>query len=308
MSDNFGMMDNAYFTSKSEILKWLNTTLQLNVTKVEQASTGAIYCQLLDTLYPGKVKMSKVNWKAKNELEFLQNLKILQQSFNDLGINKAIDIAKLAKGRYQDNFEILQWFKGYFDNKNPDMTRYDARKRRNYAELTYGNNTNTTKEHHNNGRPKQRNKSKEKMTKEKLTTFIDKVNIDKVEKIKEEPLHMEGEETINQSITPLSQSVNLNENIQENINSLNQKIEEEMTFIVEENNRNKREINTLKMLLAEVGKEKEFYFSKLRDFEFLLNKDTICDKNQLIELMKKILYSEKETEVIIDEYGNPTVK
>ena len=116
MSDKFGMMDSAYFTSKSEILKWLNNTLKLNVTRIEQASTGAIYCQLLDVLYPGKVKMQKVNWKASQELDFLQNLKVLQQSLTDLGINKEIDISKIAKGRYQDNFEILQWFKGFFDN------------------------------------------------------------------------------------------------------------------------------------------------------------------------------------------------
>ena len=80
MSDTFGMMDNAYFTSKNEILKWLNNTLKLNVSKIEQAGTGAIYCQLLDVLHPGKVKLSKINWKATSELEFLQNLKILQQT------------------------------------------------------------------------------------------------------------------------------------------------------------------------------------------------------------------------------------
>ena len=106
MSDKFGMMDNAYFTSKSEILKWLNTTLKLNITKVEQASTGAIYCQLLDALHPNKVKLQKVNWKATLEHEFLANLKLLQQSLIDLGIDKEIDISKLAKGRYQDNFEM----------------------------------------------------------------------------------------------------------------------------------------------------------------------------------------------------------
>ena len=29
--------------------------------------TGAAYCQLLDLIYPGKVPMSKVNWKARHE-------------------------------------------------------------------------------------------------------------------------------------------------------------------------------------------------------------------------------------------------
>lgn len=28
--------------------------------------SGAAYCQLLDLIYPGKVPMTKINWKAKN--------------------------------------------------------------------------------------------------------------------------------------------------------------------------------------------------------------------------------------------------
>ena len=122
MGDKFGMMDNAYFTSKSEIIKWINETLKLNITKIEQACTGAIYCQLLDSIFINKVNMNKVNWKAKNENEFLQNLKILQQSFIEFNINKYIDIWKIAKGKFQENFEVLQWFKGFYDNKNPDNT------------------------------------------------------------------------------------------------------------------------------------------------------------------------------------------
>ena len=88
--------------------------------------------------------------------------------------------------------------------------------------------------------------------------------------------------------------------VQKKIIQLNQSL-------IEENNKNKREINTLKMLLAEVGKEKEFYYSKLRDFEFLLNKETSTDKEGLIEIMKNVLYSTKETEVVIDQYGNPVI-
>jgi len=54
--------------------------------------TGAIYCQLLDVIYPGRVAMSKINWKAKFDYEFVNNFKVLQQSFTKLNINKNIDI------------------------------------------------------------------------------------------------------------------------------------------------------------------------------------------------------------------------
>lgn len=52
--------------SRSELLSWLNDLLGANVTKIEQLGTGAVYCQLLDLLYPGKVQLAKVNTKAKN--------------------------------------------------------------------------------------------------------------------------------------------------------------------------------------------------------------------------------------------------
>ena len=139
MSDVFGMMDNAYFIGKTEIIKWINETLKMNITRVEQACTGAIYCQLIDCIFPNKVKMNKVNWKAKLETEFLNNLKIMQQALISCKIQKEIDIQRLAKGRYQDNFEILQWFKGIFDNIKPDLSNYDPIKRRNNQVLTYLN-------------------------------------------------------------------------------------------------------------------------------------------------------------------------
>jgi RP/EB family microtubule-associated protein len=65
--------------------------------------TGAIYCQLLDVLYPTKIPLNKVNFKAKLDYEFVNNFKILQQSFTKLGIMKHIEVERLIKCKYQDN-------------------------------------------------------------------------------------------------------------------------------------------------------------------------------------------------------------
>ena len=54
--------------------------------------TGAAYCKLLDLIYPGNVPMGKVNWKAKFDYEYVNNFKILQQSFTKLNILKHIDV------------------------------------------------------------------------------------------------------------------------------------------------------------------------------------------------------------------------
>ncbi len=53
-------MDPHYFLSKSDILGWINETLNLRLTKVEETANGAVACQMLDALHPGFVPMKKV--------------------------------------------------------------------------------------------------------------------------------------------------------------------------------------------------------------------------------------------------------
>ncbi len=40
--------DKAYFASKSELLTWVSTTLDLEIKSIDETQTGAIFCQLLD--------------------------------------------------------------------------------------------------------------------------------------------------------------------------------------------------------------------------------------------------------------------
>ena len=76
--DSIGMMEGAFFVGRGELLAWVNDTFQLNLTKVEQAATGAVYCQIIDAIYPNTVQMGKVKWGAKHDYEFVENYKVLQ--------------------------------------------------------------------------------------------------------------------------------------------------------------------------------------------------------------------------------------
>lgn len=53
-------MDEAYFVGRREILDWLNSTLQLNLTKIEETASGCVALQLMDICYPGQVNLHKV--------------------------------------------------------------------------------------------------------------------------------------------------------------------------------------------------------------------------------------------------------
>lgn len=113
--------------SRTELLQWLNQTLDLNYTKVEKCGTGAVYCQLMDCIY-GNVPMHKVKFEnAITEYDYRNNMKILQAAFNKHGITKSIDVERLVKCRLQDNLELLQWFKRQWLEKKDVNDDYDAK-------------------------------------------------------------------------------------------------------------------------------------------------------------------------------------
>ncbi|XP_053310073.1 microtubule-associated protein RP/EB family member 1 [Spea bombifrons] len=110
--------------SRHEMLAWINESLQLNLTKIEQLCSGSVYCQFMDMLFPGSVMLKKVKFQAKLEHEYIQNYKVLQAGFKRMGVDKIIPVDKLVKGKFQDNFEFIQWFKKFFD-ANYDGKDYD---------------------------------------------------------------------------------------------------------------------------------------------------------------------------------------
>nr|KAF6429839.1 microtubule associated protein RP/EB family member 3 [Molossus molossus] len=110
--------------SRHDMLAWVNDSLHLNYTKIEQLCSGAAYCQFMDMLFPGCVHLRKVKFQAKLEHEYIQNFKVLQAAFKKMGVDKIIPVEKLVKGKFQDNFEFIQWFKKFFD-ANYDGKEYN---------------------------------------------------------------------------------------------------------------------------------------------------------------------------------------
>jgi len=126
---NVGRMDGAFFVSRSELMGWANSAFCLSLSKIEQCANGAVYCQVIDACHPGNVAMKKVNWAARADHESIPNYKVLQQALTKVGIDRHIEVDKLIRGKYQDNLEMLQWIKTYFD-RTFSGGEYDALSRR----------------------------------------------------------------------------------------------------------------------------------------------------------------------------------
>jgi len=119
--------------SRQELVQWLNSLLQLNITKVEQCGTGAALCQVFDSIYMD-IPMLRVKFNVNSEYAYIQNFKILQNAFIKHQIDKPIPVEQLVKCKMQDNLEFLQWTKKFWDLNFPDHD-YDAVARRKGAPL-----------------------------------------------------------------------------------------------------------------------------------------------------------------------------
>jgi len=272
---NIGMMEGAYFVGRVELLNWLNDLLKLDYTKVEQTCTGAAHCQIMDAIYPGKVPLSKVNFNAKHEYEWVNNFKVLQNAFDKLQIEKFIDVAKLTKGKYQDNLEFLQWIKRYFD-LNYSGGEYNAVERR--AQAASGKVTSTggsSVPKKTTAAPAPAKKAVTEAPKKAVTTAPKPAT-------KTATTATSSATKPKPTATPKTPSGGSDDS---KVNELNTTIAE------------------LRVTIDGLEKERDFYFSKLRDVEIMCQTAT-TDGTSLEDLMPKIfkvLYATDESEEFVPE-------
>lgn len=53
---------------------------------------GAVYCQLMDMLFPGCLNYKKIKFSTKLEHEYIQNFKTLQSLFKSFQVDKVSDL------------------------------------------------------------------------------------------------------------------------------------------------------------------------------------------------------------------------
>lgn len=101
--------------SRFGILACVKDSLHIPFRKIEQLCSGAAYCQLMNMLFSGCVNLREDEFQTNLEYEYIQNLKLLQASFQKVGVDKDIPVDRLIKGLFQDNPQFAQLFKQFFD-------------------------------------------------------------------------------------------------------------------------------------------------------------------------------------------------
>lgn len=248
--------------SRHDITAWVNDILCLNYTKVEQLSSGAAYCQFMDLLFPGCISLKKVKFQAKLEHEYIHNFKLLQASFKRMNVDKIIPVEKLVKGRFQDNLDFIQWFKKFFD-ANYDGKEYDPVAARQGQDAIPPPDPgeqifNLPKKSHHAASSPTAGASRSTSTTPKSATPTSRPSSAK--KIPVTATPAKGEKELEAQVTHLTEQV-----------------------------------NTLKLALEGVEKERDYYFSKLREVE-LLCQEQGEENAPFVDRLMEVLYASDEQE------------
>ncbi|CAK9297368.1 unnamed protein product [Gordionus sp. m RMFG-2023] len=276
--------------SRHEMLTWVNECIQSHFIKIEQLCSATAYCNFIDMLFPGSINLKKVKFTAALEHEYIQNFKQLQAAFKKLNVDKIIPVDKLVKGRFQDNFEFVQWFKKFFDvNYNGDHNGYDAFSARDGVDLPPSSLNMTSKvssapksSYSNNSSNNLHHAPAPKKISPK--THISPIN--------NTPQGARTPKVVpNISNNVLGNKIANNGNIGgNNVNGSSQQMSEY-----------KKEIEQLTRMLEETDIERNFYYSKLRSIEMYcqeLEVKGVIDSN--LEKVLSIIYSTESDNLLND--------
>ncbi|KAK9307961.1 hypothetical protein QLX08_001873 [Tetragonisca angustula] len=258
--------------SRHDMLAWVNDCLQSSFTKIEELCTGAVYCQFMDMLFPGSVPLKRVKFKTNLEHEYIQNFKILQGGFKKMNVDKIVPIDKLVKGRFQDNFEFLQWFKKFFDANYSRTEPYDALAMRGGEAMGSGGNNAPHGTNAKRTTPRDVNS-----TKPAARIAVRKKNFASNEG-PSPPAPADNTKPINKAPAHRPQAKTGVGNRGDS-----GKVEELSAQLME-----------LKMSLEGLEKERDFYFGKLRDIEVMCQDCDNGDPPPIVQKILEVLYATEE--------------
>jgi RP/EB family microtubule-associated protein len=253
----------------------------------------------MDAIYPGKVNMSKVNFAAKLEYEYVSNFKILQTLLEKVGNIKVVPVDKLIKGKYQDNLEFLQWIYSYYCTNGGSVESYDAEKRRALAGAK-GIPCGSKGPSVNAGKDSTKDPSKENLAEAGSVNSKTPTGLSK-RSISTKGHAAQSTSSGNKKFSAKGDSKNENEPEASSNSHPSKKSSikssEKRPDVADDQAKLKEKLDTLNALqelATNLEKEKDFYLNKILEVESLCMKDEFKDSEICIKI-KDILYAEAES-------------
>lgn len=284
-----GMMDAAYFIGRKELLDFFNDLLDLNLTKIEQTATGAIACQITDLIFPGSIPMSKVNWAARSDYEFVQNYKLLQNAFTKNCVQRHVDVDKLIRAKYQDNLEFCQWLKAFFDQSGRsrgDDYEPSAVRARGKGGTKYNETMGSIQ---SSGGAVSRPRPPTTTSRTAPVTNTAKAKVS----------------TNASSVSSNRMNQPLRERASNDATKVNPVVD---TELLQKNEELVTKVDELELAVIDTERERNFYFEKLRNVEIILqvyqekNREEL-NPEHMVENVFKILYATAEDNLTVNEDG-----
>lgn len=236
--------------------------------------------------------MARVNWEARSDYEFVQNYKLLQAAFTKHKIQRYIDVSKLIKAKYQDNLEFCQWLKAFYDQSgvfreeyNPSAVR--AKGKGGAKALDFFGKTASKY----NSKPVPRGTRPRTGASTRSTSGSSATG-------PRSPMR-------NRSASGVS-SGGGKEKVRSPTNGApaSAAVDAELR---KKNDELKTQVDDLTVTLAELEKERDFYFEKLRNVEVMMQvhqeQGAEGDPDRLIEKVFKVLYATAEDSIAVDDNG-----
>jgi RP/EB family microtubule-associated protein len=274
------MMDAAYFVGRKELLEFFNDLLDLNLGKIEQTAPGNVACQLTDLIFPGSIPMSRVNWEARSDYEFVQNYKLLQNAFNKHNVQRHIDVDKLIRGKYQDNLEFTQWLKAFYDQSGVYRDDYDPR-----AARARGKGGKKYNDQIQKGASRSKPPPKPKTT---ASAVVSRPGI------------------VPRASRPLRDRSAVTNDTAKSSSQANQPKKDDVSpELIKKNEELQTKVEELETAVFDIEKERDFYFEKLRHVEIMcqVHQESGGDPEHLVDKVLKVLYATADETIVVDDEG-----
>ncbi|XP_046811839.1 microtubule-associated protein RP/EB family member 1, partial [Lucilia cuprina] len=218
---------------------------------------------------------TSTSFYTKKKQQIPKHQKTLQQTPPPLTYIQIIPIDKLIKGRFQDNFEFLQWFKKFFD-ANYDGHDYDASAAREGAQMGFG--AGNVKSLPGTGAGSTSYRKPAVVPVQRSTVSSSMRPTTKVPPRAAVPATNSRPAVASSNSSAGGAVKKANENNTSAVT--NQQIEELSSQVMD-----------MRLNLEGLEKERDFYFSKLRDIEILCQEAEEGDTHPLIQKILEILYA-----------------